>query len=112
MGGSAGLKMQMALPLAAPPTCSRERAVVRVNSSTFWRVPGPAESEATVETISAYGTGITRATAATIGVVACPPQVIMLTLGSPRWAERLTGGTTRGPTAAGVRSTAVIPASR
>ena len=53
IGGSAGLKMQIALPLAAPPTCSRERAVVRVNSSTFWRVPMPADTDATVETISA-----------------------------------------------------------
>ncbi|SLJ82756.1 Uncharacterised protein [Mycobacteroides abscessus subsp. abscessus] len=44
-------------------------------------------------------------------MVACPPQVIMLTLGASRFAPRFTGGTTAGPTAAGVRSTARMPAS-
>jgi len=52
-GGSAGLRMMMALPLRAPPTCSMPCAVVRVNSSMFLRVPGPAEREDTVATISA-----------------------------------------------------------
>ena len=111
IGGSAGLRMMIALPLAAPPTSSRERAVVRVNSSMFWRVPGPAEREATVETISAYGTGLAEATAATIGAVAWPPQVIRFMLGASRCSVRLTLGTTGGPSRAGVRSTAVIPAA-
>ena len=31
-------------------------------------------------------TGVTRLTACTIGIVACPPQVIMLTLGAPTWS--------------------------
>ena len=35
----------------------------------------------------------------------------MLTLGASRWSSRLTDGTTCGPTAAGVRSMATIPAS-
>jgi hypothetical protein len=77
----------------------------------FARVPGPADTDATEATISAYGTGTTEDTACTIGTVACAPQLIMLTFGASRWARRLTGGQTSGPTAAGVRSIAVIPAS-
>src|SRR5215207_6876864 len=111
IGGSAGLRMMIALPWAAPPTSSRERAVVRVNSSMFWRVPGPAEREATVETISAYGTGLAEATAATIGAGAWPPQVIRFMLGASRCSVRLTVGTTGGPSRAGVRSMAVMPAA-
>ena len=75
------------------------------------RVPGPADREAMEATISAYGTGVTEDTACTSGMVACPPQVIMLTFGALRCSRRLTGGQTSGPTAAGVRSTAWIPAS-
>ncbi len=56
--------------------------MVSVNSSMFARVPGPADFEAIDATISAYCTGATRETAATIGIVAWPPQVTMLTLGS------------------------------
>ena len=43
-------------------------------------------------------------TAATIGIVACPPQVTMLTFVASRCSSRLTAGTTYGPIAAGVRS--------
>ena len=101
----------MALPVAAPPISTRARAVVSVNSSMLARVPGPADREATLETISAYGTAATRATAATMGMVAWPPQVMRLRLGASRCARRLTGGTTSGPTAAGVRSMATRPAA-
>ncbi len=52
-GGSAGLRMMIALPRAAPPTASRPVAVVTVNSSMLARVPGPAEREAIEATISA-----------------------------------------------------------
>ena len=52
-GGSAGLMMMIALPCFAPPIASTARAVVRVNSSMFWRVPGPIDFDATVATISA-----------------------------------------------------------
>src|SRR3546814_15544114 len=76
MGGSAGLRMIIALPCAAPPTASIARAVVRVNSSILARVPGPAERDETEATISAYCTLATRLTATTIGIVACPPQEI------------------------------------
>src|SRR5271156_5329322 len=105
-GGSAGLMMMMALPRLAPPTDSTAPAVVRVNSSMFWRVPGPTERDATVATISAYSTGWTRLTAATIGIVAWPPHVTMFKFRSrvPTCAWRFTGGTQYGPTAAGVRS--------
>ena len=94
-GGSAGLRMMIALPRLAPPTFSMPLAVVRVNSSMFLRVPGPADFEATVATISPYATGCTRETAATIGIVAWPPQVTMLTFISrlPTCCARLTGGT-------------------
>jgi len=40
------------------------------DSSMFLRVPGPALRDATVATISAYSTGWTEETAATIGMVA------------------------------------------
>jgi hypothetical protein len=69
-GGSAGLRTITALPRPAPPTASMAWAVVSVNSSMFARVPGPADLDAIEATISAYGTGVTRAIAATIGIVA------------------------------------------
>src|SRR3954451_24487991 len=97
IGGSAGLRIMIALPYAAPPTSTSAEEVVLVNSSMFCRVPGPADFDATVETISAYGTRVTRATAATIGTVAWPPHVIRLTFGASSCAPRLTGGTTSGP---------------
>ena len=43
----------MAFACGAPPIVSRPRAVAAVNSSMFWRVPGPAEREETVDTVSA-----------------------------------------------------------
>ncbi len=54
---------------------------------------------------------MTRETAATIGMVACPPQVIMLTFSAAACSSPLTAGMQAGPTAAGVRSTARMPAS-
>lgn len=93
-GGSAGFKMMIALPRAAPPTCWIARDVVSVNSSMFARVPGPADLDAIEATISAQCTGVTREMAATIGIVACPPQVTMLTLGASRCSSRFTDGTT------------------
>ena len=42
-GGSAGLRMMIALPVRAPPTASMACAVVSVNSSMLARVPGPAD---------------------------------------------------------------------
>ena len=101
----------MALPRSAPPISSTAAAVVSVNSSMLARVPGPADRLETEATISAYGTGTTADTAWTIGTVAWPPQVIMLTFGASRLNDRLTGGQRYGPTAAGVRSTARMPAS-
>src|SRR6478735_2247686 len=111
IGGSAGLRMMIALPRAAPPICATPALVVLVNSSMLARVPGPADADDTDATISPYGTGTTRDTAYTIGMVACPPQVIMLTFGASRCSRRFAGGTTAGPTAAGVRSIARIPAA-
>src|SRR5215470_9398341 len=97
IGGSTGLSTMIALPRAAPPTVSMARDVVWVNSSMLARVPGPAERDATDATISAYGTGVTRETACTIGIVACPPHVIMETFGASMCSRRLTGGQTIGP---------------
>ena len=54
IGGSAGFKIIIALPFSAPPTTSIPFAVVFVNSSILARVPGPADLEATEETISEY----------------------------------------------------------
>src|ERR1700694_2064025 len=111
IGGSAGFKMMIALPRRAPPIVSTPLLVVLLNSSILARVPGPALTEATDATISAYGTSTARETAYTIGMVACPPQVIIFTLGASRCSRRLAGGITAGPTAAGVKSMARIPAS-
>ncbi len=111
IGGVTGFRMMIALPRSAPPTASMACAVVSVNSSMFARVPGPAEREAMDATISAYGTGVTRETACTIGIVAWPPQVIMLMLAAPACTSTFTAGQTNGPMAAGVRSIAMIPAS-
>src|SRR3954471_20247931 len=91
-GGSTGLRMMMALPRWAPPTASTAAAVVSVNSSMLALVPGPAERLETDATISAYGTGTMEETAWTIGTVAWPPQVIMLTFSASRLNDRLTGG--------------------
>lgn len=63
IGGSAGLSTMIALPRPAPPIASIPRLVVRVNSSMLARVPGPADTDATLATISAYSTGTTRDTA-------------------------------------------------
>ena len=51
-GGSAGLRMIMALPFLAPPTDSIAWVVVFVNSSIFALVPGPADFDAIEATIS------------------------------------------------------------
>src|SRR5579875_2518062 len=111
IGGSTGLRTMIALPRAAPPACSMAAAVVSVNSSMLARVPGPADREAMEATISAYRTGTTEETACTMGMVACPPQVIMFRLGASARVPRLTAGHTYGPAAAGVRSIAVMPAA-
>ena len=63
--------------------------------------PGRRRPTTTEATISAYDTGAARETAATIGIVAWPPQVIMLTFIAPTCSSPLTGGITAGPTAAG-----------
>src|SRR6476620_8028332 len=75
IGGSAGFRMMIALPFFAPPIVSMPRLVVIVNSSMFARVPGPADGDATLATISAYATSAIRETAYTIGMVAWPPKV-------------------------------------
>ena len=49
------MMIMMALPVWAPPHTSIPLAVVRVNSSMFLRVPGPADLELTVATISGSG---------------------------------------------------------
>src|SRR3546814_13731241 len=64
VGGSAGLRIMIALPLAAPPTSSMPRLVVSVNSSLLARVPGPADFDAMEATISASCTVATDETAA------------------------------------------------
>src|SRR3546814_1496348 len=79
----------------------------------FLRVPGPTDLLDTVATISAYFTFCTRDTAYTIGIVAWPPQVTMLTFISrlPACCLRLIGGTQYGPIAAGVRSIIITPSA-
>ena len=63
--------MMMALDVSAPPISRNAVDVVLVNSSMFCRVPGPADFDDTVDTISAYGNdGVARRIAWTIGVVA------------------------------------------
>src|ERR1700751_3907201 len=96
-GGSAGLRKMISLPGFAPQTFSIPCDVVSVNSSMFARVPGPAERDEIDATISAYSTGTTEDTALTIGIVAWPPQVIMLRFGASVSVFRFTGGHTNGP---------------
>ena len=81
-------------------------AVKRATKRVIW-----GEIVASISSKSA-GPG-TRAIAPMIGIVACPPQVTMLTLVTlpSRCCLRLSGGTTYGPIAAGVRSTANLPAA-
>jgi Helix-turn-helix domain len=45
IGGVTGLSMMIALPRAAPPTCSMPAAVVSVNSSMLALVPGLRREE-------------------------------------------------------------------
>jgi hypothetical protein len=52
-GGSAGVRMMIALPRLAPPITSTPALVVFVNSSMLARVPGPADADDTDATISA-----------------------------------------------------------
>src|SRR5262249_21055396 len=61
IGGEEGLRMMIALPSPAPPTVSSAEAVVRVNSSMFCLVPGPAERLAVVAPRLARGTACTTA---------------------------------------------------
>ena len=68
--------------------------------------PALVNSQGDGGTLASY-----RLMAATIGIVACAPHVISVTSGAPACSSRLTGGTTAGPSAAGVRSTLVIPRS-
>ncbi len=63
---------------AAPPTTSMAGRSLGEFVDVA-RVP-PAERDEIEATISPYATGVTALTAATIGTVACPPQVTMLTL--------------------------------
>ena len=111
IGGSTGFRMMIALPRPAPPTFSMARAVVWVNSSMLARVPGPAERDAIEATISAYGTGTTgdRVHDRDRRLPAARDHVEVG--GVRQRSSRFTGGHTNGPTAAGVRSIAVIPAS-
>ena len=59
IGGSAGFRMMIALHRSAPPISRSAVDVVLVNSSMFCRVPGPADLDDTVDTISAYGSDST-----------------------------------------------------
>ena len=54
----------------------------------------------------------TRFTAATMGMVACPPQLTIFRLGASKCWSMFTTGTTKGPTAAGVRSINCLPVPR
>ena len=51
-GGSAELRMMIALPRSAPPSSQIAFEVVSVNSSILARVPGPADFEEIEATIS------------------------------------------------------------
>ena len=51
-GGSAGLRMMIALPFSAPPKLQIAFEVVSVNSSMLAPVPGPADFDQIAATIS------------------------------------------------------------
>src|SRR6266496_1855223 len=86
-----------------------QRRLGRVQHDDGLAASRPADFDAIDATISPYTTSVNRATAATIGIVAWPPHVTMLTLSSATFSSRLTAGTTNGPSAAGVRSTSRFP---
>src|ERR1035437_5824619 len=108
IGGSAGLITMMLFDSFAPPISRTLLAVVRVNSSIFCLVPGPALRLEIVDTVSAYRTGHILLMAATMGTEACAPHETKLTLHSVECSSRFTTGMTPGPTAAGVKSTAIM----
>ncbi len=111
VGGSVASRTMAAVPRRAPPIRSIACAVVETKASMLARVPGPAVLAAMRATRSPRCTGVTRATAAIIGIAACPPQVTMLMLGASRCSARFTVGTQNGPIAAGVRSITRLPSA-
>src|SRR5699024_4233876 len=94
IGGSTGLIMMIAFPCFAPPISSSAFAVVSVNSSTFARVPGPADFDAVEAIITAYTTGTYLEIEDTTWVCACPSQVIILMFLTLSNDERFTTGAT------------------
>ena len=83
--------MMIAFASRAPPIVSSPPAVAVVNSSMFWRVPGPADRDEMVDTVSAYVTSATRVRAATTGIVACAPQVMRLISRASRCSREVDG---------------------
>ena len=113
IGGSAGLRMMIALPrcgaadrLDAGRGGAGELVDVGAGAGAGRRA-GHRRDDLGVGDPD----GGRAETAATIGIVAWPPQVIMLTFIAATCSSPLTGGITAGPTAAGVRSIARMPAS-
>jgi len=98
IGGSAGLRMMIALPRLAPPMVPRPCWWFLVNSSMLAGFPGlPMRWQPTRRSLRrALPFFDQRAThRVAIGIVAWPPQVIILTLGASRCSRRLAGGSLR-----------------
>ena len=100
--------MMIALPRVAPPIVSIPFDVVRVRLVDVG-AGAPARRHRRHGRHDLPGTTLDQA--CTIGMVACPPQVIMLGVGASRCSRRLARRHHRQPTAAGVRSIATIPAA-
>ena len=102
IGGSAGLRMMIALPLSAPPMVSTP---VAGGAGELVDVGAGArtgrERRDRGDDLGVRHRARRARPRATIGIVAWPPQVIMLTFGASTCSSRLTGGITAGPTAAG-----------
>ena len=82
-GGSAGLRMMIALPRSAPPivsTPARGGPGELVDVRPRARAGRAARRRG--DDLGVATPASTRETAATIGIVAWPPQVIMLTFGA------------------------------
>src|SRR3989344_7968972 len=110
IGGSAGLRIIIALADLIPENSLIDSAVVWVYSSILSRVAMPADLEEMLETISTYSvSGCTLRISAMMGIVAWPPQVIILTLGMFKQESRLIKGTHILPILAGVMSMVKIP---
>ncbi|MNV49397.1 hypothetical protein D3C71_1413510 [compost metagenome] len=111
-GGAAGLMLRIALVLATPVKALSARCVVSTYSSMLIRVARPRILLATVATTSISLMRKCRLRACKMGIDACPPQLIRLTLRSVSASVPVTVGTIILPRWLGVKSISKVPSGR